>query len=111
MSAHDGSPGVLYVIVFGASAASSVEEFIRLAQDNTDWLVRVIATPMGERFIDAVHLAALTGDGCGPGSGCRMNRMNSLPPTRSWWPRPRKACCTPSAFGRFSEARVIRVRS
>jgi hypothetical protein len=22
-----------------------------------------------------------------------------------------KACCTPSAFGRFSEARVIRVRS
>jgi len=61
MSVHDGSPGVLYVIVFGASAASSVEEFIRLAQD-TDWLVRVIATPMGERFIDAVHLAALTAD-------------------------------------------------
>jgi len=24
---------------------------------------------------------------------------------------PGKACCTPSAFGRFSEARVIRVRS
>jgi phosphopantothenoylcysteine synthetase/decarboxylase len=61
MSVHDGSPGVLHVIVCGAPAATSVDEFIRLAQD-TDWLVRVIATPMGERFIDAAQLAALTGD-------------------------------------------------
>ena len=52
MSMRDGSPGVLYVIVCGAPAASSVDEFIRLVQD-AGWLVRVIATPMGERFIDA----------------------------------------------------------
>jgi phosphopantothenoylcysteine synthetase/decarboxylase len=61
MSVHDRSPEVLYVIVCGAPAASSVDEFIRLAQD-AGWLVRVIATPMGERFIDAAQLAALTGD-------------------------------------------------
>ncbi|MGP8001340.1 MAG: flavoprotein [Streptosporangiaceae bacterium] len=61
MSARDGSPGVLYVIVCGAPAASRVDEFVRLAQD-AGWLVRVIATPMGERFIDAAQLAALTGD-------------------------------------------------
>src|ERR1039458_8001625 len=61
MSVHDGSAGVLYVIVCGAPAASGVDEFVRLAQD-ADWLVRVIATPTGERFIDAAQLAALTGD-------------------------------------------------
>jgi hypothetical protein len=61
MSVRDGSPGVLYVIVCGAPAASSVDEFIRLAQD-AGWLVRVIATLMGERFIHAARLAALTGD-------------------------------------------------
>jgi len=61
MSVRDGLPSVLYVIVCGAPAASSVDEFIRLAQD-TGWLVRVIATPMGERFIEAAQLAALTGD-------------------------------------------------
>jgi phosphopantothenoylcysteine synthetase/decarboxylase len=49
------------VIVCGAPAASSVDEFIRLARD-AGWLVRVIATPMGGRFIDAAVLAALTGD-------------------------------------------------
>ena len=61
MRVRDRSPGVLYVIVCGAPAASRVDEFIRLAQD-AGWLVRVIATPMGERFIDAAQLAALTGD-------------------------------------------------
>ena len=61
MSVSDGSPGVLYVIVCGAPAASSVDEFVWLAQ-NAGWLVRVIATPMGERFIDAARLATLTGD-------------------------------------------------
>ena len=54
MSVRDKSPDVLYVIVSGAPAASSVDEFIRLAQDK-GWLVRVIATPMGERFIDAAQ--------------------------------------------------------
>jgi phosphopantothenoylcysteine synthetase/decarboxylase len=61
MSVSGRSPGVLYVIVCAAPAAASVGEFIRLAQD-AGWLVRVIATPMGERFIDAGQLAALTGD-------------------------------------------------
>jgi phosphopantothenoylcysteine synthetase/decarboxylase len=61
MSARGGSRGVLYVVVCAAPAAASVGEFVRLAQD-AGWLVRVIATPMGERFIDAVQLAALTGD-------------------------------------------------
>ena len=49
------------MIVCAAPAAASVGEFIGLAQD-ARWLVRVIATPMGERFIDAGQLAALTGD-------------------------------------------------
>lgn len=61
MSVSDRSPGVLYVIVCGAPAASNVDEFIRLAQE-AGWLVRVIATPMGERFIDAARLATLTGN-------------------------------------------------
>ncbi|MGH3219936.1 MAG: flavoprotein [Streptosporangiaceae bacterium] len=61
MSMRDESPSVLYLIVCGAPAASSVDQFIRLAQD-AGWLVRVIATPMGGRFIDVAQLAALTGD-------------------------------------------------
>lgn len=61
MSVRDGSPGVLYVIVCGAPAAVRVDELIRLAQD-AGWLVRVIATPMGGRFIDVALLTALTGD-------------------------------------------------
>ena len=61
MSASGGSPGVLYVIVCAAPAAANVDDFVRLAQD-AGWLVRVIATPMGERFIDVAQLAALTGD-------------------------------------------------
>ncbi len=61
MSVSGRSPGVLYVIVCAAPAAASVGEFIGLAQD-AGWLVRVIATPMGERFIDAGLLSGLTGD-------------------------------------------------
>ena len=56
-----GSTGVLYTVVCAAPAASSVDEFVRLAQD-AGWTVRVIATPMGERFIDTDALAELTGD-------------------------------------------------
>jgi hypothetical protein len=56
MSVRDKSPDVLYVIVCGAPAVSGVDEFIWLAQD-AGWLVRVIATPMGEQFIDAAQLA------------------------------------------------------
>jgi len=51
----------LYVVVCAAPAAANVGEFVWLAQD-AGWLVRVIATPMGERFIDVSQLAALTGD-------------------------------------------------
>ena len=58
---HPSVPGVLYVVVGAAPAAASVAGFVRLAQD-AGWLVRVIATPMGERFIDVAQLAALTGD-------------------------------------------------
>jgi phosphopantothenoylcysteine synthetase/decarboxylase len=61
MSASVGSRGVLYVVVCAAPAAVGVGEFVRLAQD-AGWLMRVIATPMGERFINVPQLAALTGD-------------------------------------------------
>ncbi len=52
---------VLYVVACAAPAASTVAEFVRLAQD-AGWLVRVIATPMGQRFVRAGELADLTGD-------------------------------------------------
>jgi hypothetical protein len=52
---------VLYQVVCAAPAASSVADFVCLAQA-AGWRVRVIATPMGMRFIDADHLAELTGD-------------------------------------------------
>lgn len=52
---------MLYTVVCAAPAASSVREFIRLAR-HAAWMVRVISTPMGERFIDTDELAELTGD-------------------------------------------------
>lgn len=61
MSASDGSQRVLYVVVCAAPIATSVDEFVELAQ-TAEWVVRVIATPMAERFIDVVRLAELTGD-------------------------------------------------
>jgi phosphopantothenoylcysteine synthetase/decarboxylase len=61
MNASGGSPGVLYAVVCAAPAASNVSEFIRVAR-HAAWTVRVISTPMGERFIDADELAELTGD-------------------------------------------------
>jgi len=87
MSVRDRSPGVLYVIVCGAPAASGVDEFARLAQD-AGWLVRVIATPMGKRFIDAAQLAALTGDRVRARFRMPDEPDDSLLPMRSWWPRP-----------------------
>ncbi|HZB33385.1 MAG TPA: flavoprotein [Streptosporangiaceae bacterium] len=50
----------LYVVVCGAPAAADVDSFVRLARD-AGWLVRVIATPMGSRFLDDDRLADLTG--------------------------------------------------
>jgi phosphopantothenoylcysteine synthetase/decarboxylase len=61
MNTSSGSRGVLYVVVCAAPAASDVGELVSLAQE-AGWVVRVIATPMGERFIDAEQLAGLTGD-------------------------------------------------
>jgi phosphopantothenoylcysteine synthetase/decarboxylase len=52
---------VLYLVVCAAPAASGVADFVRLAQ-TAGWRVRVIATPMGMRFVDADQLAGLTGD-------------------------------------------------
>jgi phosphopantothenoylcysteine synthetase/decarboxylase len=81
MRVHGRSPGVLHVIVCGAPAASSVDEFIQLAHD-ARWLVRVIAMPMGERFIDAALLAALTGDRVR--TGFRMpDEPDELPPANA----------------------------
>ncbi|NDU77286.1 flavoprotein [Actinomadura sp. DSM 109109] len=54
------STKVLYAIVCGASPASDVEAFVRLAQ-GAGWHVRMIATPMGARFLDMERLADLTG--------------------------------------------------
>src|SRR5215831_17694281 len=61
MMSASGSTGVLYTVMCAAPAASSVDEFVRLAQ-GAGWTVRVIATPMGERFVDTDELAELTGD-------------------------------------------------
>ena len=49
------------MVVRAAPVTAKVDDFVRLAQD-AGWVVRVIATPMGERFIDVAGLAALTGD-------------------------------------------------
>jgi phosphopantothenoylcysteine synthetase/decarboxylase len=61
MNTSDESPGVLYVVVCAAPAASSVDDFVSRALDK-GWVVRVIATPMGARFVDLAWLAAMTGD-------------------------------------------------
>jgi phosphopantothenoylcysteine synthetase/decarboxylase len=61
MNASGGPPGVLYVVLYAAPAASSVDDLVSRALAD-GWVVRVVATPMGERFIDASLLAAMTGD-------------------------------------------------
>ena len=61
MNANGGSPGVLYVVVCAAPAASEVDDLVSRALAE-GWVVRVIATPMAERFIDAPCLATMTGD-------------------------------------------------
>jgi phosphopantothenoylcysteine synthetase/decarboxylase len=61
MDASTERRGVLYVVVCAAPAASDVDDLVARAQAE-GWVVRVIATPMGERFIDAPWLATMTGD-------------------------------------------------
>ncbi|KAB2350702.1 flavoprotein [Actinomadura rudentiformis] len=51
---------VLYAVACGAPATADLETFVRLAQAE-GWHVRVIATPMGVKFLDVDRLAALTG--------------------------------------------------
>jgi phosphopantothenoylcysteine synthetase/decarboxylase len=51
---------VLYVIACGARPAGQLPDFIGFAQAN-GWDVCVIATPDGTKFLDAAHLAELTG--------------------------------------------------
>jgi phosphopantothenoylcysteine synthetase/decarboxylase len=51
---------VLYVIACGGRPAGDLPHFIESVQTD-DWDVCVIATPSGLKFIDAPHLAELTG--------------------------------------------------
>lgn len=59
--AADPDRGVLYVVVCAAPAATDVATLVRLAQD-AGWRVCVITSPMGGRFVEADHLADLTGE-------------------------------------------------
>ncbi len=61
MNTGGRSAGVLYGVVCAAPAASNVGDFVQLALQ-AGWLVRVITTPMGRRFVDADELAELSGD-------------------------------------------------
>jgi phosphopantothenoylcysteine synthetase/decarboxylase len=51
---------VLYVIASGGPPAGKLPDFVRFAQGE-GWDVCVIATPDGTKFLDAGHLAELTG--------------------------------------------------
>jgi phosphopantothenoylcysteine synthetase/decarboxylase len=51
---------VLYVIACGGRSAGQLPEFVGYAQE-LGWDVCVIATPDGTKFLDAGHLAGLTG--------------------------------------------------
>src|SRR6266704_5160227 len=61
MRTRGRSVEILYVVVCAAPAASKVGELVQLALE-AGWLVRVLVTPMGRRFVDADQLAELTGD-------------------------------------------------
>lgn len=54
------SSRVLYVVACGAPAAGGVGAFVELAQ-GAGWVVRVIATPMGAKFLDVGRVEELTG--------------------------------------------------
>lgn len=69
----------LYLIVCGAPAAADVETFVGLAQD-AGWRVRVIATPMGLRFLEADRLAVLTGGPVRVDFRSPDETSNGLPP-------------------------------
>ena len=54
------TPPVLYVIACGGYPAGKLSDFVSFAQA-AGWDVCVIATPDGAKFLDAAHLADLTG--------------------------------------------------
>lgn len=54
------TPPVLYVIACGGPPARQLPDFVRFAQAS-GWDACVIATPDAVRFLDAAHLAELTG--------------------------------------------------
>ncbi|WP_141580410.1 flavoprotein [Actinomadura sp. WMMA1423] len=70
---------VLYSIVCGAGAAADLETFVRLAQ-GAGWHVRVIATPMGAKFLDMEELAELTGGPVRTDFRQPHETSNGLPP-------------------------------
>lgn len=55
-----GTRPVLYVVGCGGSPARLLPDFVRFAQGQ-GWDVCVIATPDGAKFVDADHLAKLSG--------------------------------------------------
>ncbi|WP_214320395.1 flavoprotein [Nonomuraea sediminis] len=61
MEPHEGSRGVLYVIACAAPAAADLHSLIPLAQAS-GWQAHVVATPMGERFVNVPELERLTGN-------------------------------------------------
>ncbi|MFG1998846.1 flavoprotein [Spirillospora sp. NPDC048911] len=70
---------VLYSIACGAPAASGLATFVELAQA-AGWHVRVIATPMGVKFLDVERLAALTGGPVRTDFRLPHETSNGLPP-------------------------------
>ncbi len=52
--------GVLYAIVCGSGLASSIYDFVLVAQQ-ARWEVCVILTPMATRFVDSTRLKSMTG--------------------------------------------------
>jgi phosphopantothenoylcysteine synthetase/decarboxylase len=73
------SRGVLYLVVSGAPAAAEAESFVMLAQE-AGWLVRVIATRSGARFLDPDRIQALTGGSVRTEFRMPHETSNGLPP-------------------------------
>jgi len=71
--------GVLYLIVCGAPAAADAASFVELARD-AGWQVRVIATPMGFKFLDVDRLVTLTGGPVRTDFRLPHETSNGLPP-------------------------------
>lgn len=73
------SARVLYAFVCGTPAASGIGALVGPAQ-GAGWHVRVIATPMGARFLDVDRLAELTGGPVRTDFRAPHETSNGLPP-------------------------------